>query len=168
MQFTVTNMKQTNFYGIFSPYYKDQPMESLFSTRDPTYHKTLKRPVAQLFSMTNMKNYETYADECTKIFIDAMRDLQGQPIDFSAWLQWYAFDVIASITFQRRFGFMEQRRDMDHMIGDLEFALQYSKVGGQFPQLHPWLIGNKHLMHTLERLGIGLPDPLSCFLKVWI
>lgn len=142
-------------------------MESLFATRDATYHKTLKRPVAQLFSMTNMKNYETYTDECTKIFIDAMRDQQGQLVDLSVWLQWYAFDVIASITFQRRFGFMEQRRDIDNMIGDLDVALQYSKVGGQFPEIHPWLIGNKTLINTLERLGMGLPDPLSSFLTVF-
>lgn len=142
-------------------------MESLFATRDATYHKALKRPVAQLFSMTNMKNYETYTDECTQIFIDAMRDQQGQLVDLSDWLQWYAFDVIASITFQRRFGFMEQRRDIDNMIGDLDVALQYAKVGGQFPVIHPWFIGNKSFMHALDRLCIGLPDPLSSFLKVY-
>ena len=95
-------------------------MQSLFATRDATYHKTLKRPVAQLFSMTNMKNYEVYTDECTKIFMDIMRELQEQPIDLSVWLQFYAFDVIASITFQRRFGFMKQRRDIDGMIGKLQ------------------------------------------------
>lgn len=143
-------------------------MQSLFATRDVTYHKTLKRPVAQLFSMTNMKNYEVYTDECTKIFMDITRELQGQPIDLSVWLQFYAFDVIASITFQRRFGFMEQRRDIDGMIGKLHAALQYSKVIGQFPGLHPWLIGNKNLLNTIERLGIPLPDPLAQFVKVFV
>jgi len=110
--------------------------------------------------MSNMKNYELYTDECTKIFIDAMRDQLGQLIDLSAWLQWYAFDVIASISFQRRFGFMEQRKDVDHMIKSLDIALQYSKVGGQFPGIHPWLIGNKALLNALKRLGMGLPDAL--------
>lgn len=143
-------------------------MDSLFSTRDPTYHKNLKRPVAQLFSMTNMKTYEIYADECTKIFIDRMRELAGSPIDFGAWLQWYAFDVIASITFQRRFGFLEQRRDVDHMIGDLDFAFNYAKVIGQFPGLHKYLVGNKTLLNILARLKVGPPDPLKRFLKVWI
>ena len=159
-------LQKTDFYTVFNPYYKGKPMESMFSTRDSTYHKNLKRPVAQLFSMTNMKNYEVYADECTKIFVDSMRELQGQPIDLSAWLQWYAFDVIASITFQRRFGFMEERRDIDNMIEDLDFGLGYAKVVGQFPKLHPWLVGNKNLIQTLERFRIPLPDPLSSFLKV--
>ncbi|KIX08689.1 uncharacterized protein Z518_03346 [Rhinocladiella mackenziei CBS 650.93] len=161
-----SNYLKSNFYVVFSPYYKDKPMESLFSTRDPSYHKNLKKPVAQLFSMTNTRNYEDYADECTKIFIDAMTDLQGQSVDLSVWLQWYAFDVIALITFQRKFGFMEQRRDVDHMIKNLEFALQYAKLVGQFPFLHRWLVGNKTFMRTLERLCGELPDPLSRFVEI--
>ncbi|RVX69338.1 hypothetical protein B0A52_06933 [Exophiala mesophila] len=141
-------------------------MDSLFTTRDPVYHKNLKRPVAQLFSMTNMKAYEVYADECSQLFIDAMTELQGQSIDLGAWLQWYAFDVIASITFQRRFGFLEQRKDVHHMIQDLDFAFLYAKLIGQFPNLHKWLVGNKTLMNTLNRLFGELPDPLSRFLKI--
>lgn len=141
-------------------------MQSLFATRDSAYHRTLKRPVAQLFSMTNMKNYEIYTDECTRIFMQSMRELQKKPVDLSVWLQFYAFDVIASITFQRRFGFMEQRKDIGNMIGDLHFALQYGKVIGQFPVLHPWLVGNKWLLSTLKGLGMNLPDPLAQFVKV--
>ena len=149
-----------------TPQYKGDPMDSLFSTRDPSYHMNLKRPVSQLFSMTNMRNYETYADECSAIFIEAMRDLQGQPVDLSHWLQWYAFDVIACITFQRRFGFLEQRRDIDNMIGDLDAVLKYVKVVGQYPELHGWLLGNQTLVGTLKRLIPSLPDPLYRFLKV--
>jgi hypothetical protein len=142
-------------------------MQSLFATRDSAYHRTLKRPVAQLFSMTNMKNYEIYTDECTSIFMKVMREWQNQPIDLSSWVQFYAFDVIASITFQRRFGFMEQRKDIGNMIGDLHFALQYGKIIGQFPGLHPWLVGNKWLLSTLKGLGMDLPDPLAQFVKVF-
>jgi cytochrome P450 len=144
-------------------------MESMFTTREPNYHKNLKRPVAQLFSMTNMRHYEPYADECTAIFIDSMRDLseaRSDPVDLSAWLQWYAFDVIACITFQRRFGFMEGRRDVDNMIGDLDLALKYVKVASQYPAVHPWLMGNHALLRVLEKVIPGLPDPLYSFVKV--
>ncbi|PVH92537.1 hypothetical protein DM02DRAFT_662854 [Periconia macrospinosa] len=93
--------------------YEGQRMDSIFIERDPQAHKTLKGPVAQLFSMTNMRNFEVYADECTKIFTDAMRDLQGQAVDFADWLQWYAFDTIGNITFQLPFGFMENRQECE-------------------------------------------------------
>jgi hypothetical protein len=149
-----------------SPFYEGSVMPSVFTERDPEAHRNLKRPVAQLFGMTNMRNYEPYADQCTGIFIDAMRDLEGQAIDLSAWVQWYAFDVIACMTFQRRFGFLEQRRDIDSMIGDLDGVLHYVKIIGQYPELHPYLLGNERLVRALLWLFPQVPDPLHRFLKV--
>ncbi|EXJ66931.1 uncharacterized protein A1O5_10126 [Cladophialophora psammophila CBS 110553] len=157
---------KTDFYNTMSPSYQGKPMPSVFTERDPIAHRNLKRPVAQLFGMTNMRNYEPYADECTGIFIDAMRDLEGQPVDLSAWVQWYAFDVIASMTFQRRFGFLEERRDINNMIGDLDGGLHYVKIIGQYPELHPWLLGNRTVVGTLKWLFPQIPDALYRFLKV--
>ncbi|KAJ9606533.1 Cytochrome p-450 [Cladophialophora chaetospira] len=163
---TGSKFLKTNFYNTMSPFYQGTVMPSVFTERDPDVHRNLKRPVAQLFSMTNMRNYEPYADQCTSIFIDAMRDLEGQPIDLGAWVQWYAFDVIACMTFQRRFGFLEQRRDIDSMIGDLDAVLHYVKIIGQYPELHPHLLGNETLVRTLKWLFPQLPDPLYRFLKI--
>ncbi|KAH6988450.1 cytochrome P450 [Ilyonectria destructans] len=129
------NFKKTSFYKALAPIYQGTRMDSLFSERDPQTHKALKSPVAQIFSMTNIRNFEPYADECTGIFMDAMRDLEGQAVDFAQWLQWYAFDVIGSITFQRRFGFMEQRQDIDDMIKKINDGLEYVKVISQFESL---------------------------------
>lgn len=140
-------------------------MDSLFTTRDPAYHKALRSPVAQLYSMTNMKNFEQYADECTGIFIEAMRSREGQDIDLSDWVQWYAFDVIACITFQRRFGFMEQQCDVDGMMSAIDDSLQYVKVIGQFPQLHPWLLGNKRTLELLKKVIPHMPDPIYRIIK---
>ncbi|KAL5366583.1 cytochrome P450 [Aspergillus floccosus] len=39
------------------------------------------------------------------------------PVDLHTWLQWYGCDVIGAITFQERFGFMEERKDVRGMIG---------------------------------------------------
>ncbi|KEF62553.1 uncharacterized protein A1O9_00526 [Exophiala aquamarina CBS 119918] len=148
------------------PYYRDQQLDSIFSTRDPEHHKSLKRPVAQLFSMSNMRNYEPYANECSAIFTQTMRELEGQNIDLSDWLQWYAFDVIACITFQRRFGFMEQRRDVDDMMRDTRAALAYFKVVGQYPALHSWGMGNRRFVTLLKTFMPNMPDALSRFLQV--
>ena len=65
--------------------------------------------------------------------MSAMQDLEGQAIDLGVWLQWYAFDVIAYISFQRRFGFLEERRDIGGNIDALSKALEYVKVIGQYP-----------------------------------
>lgn len=77
-------------------------MPSMFSIRDSVEHQSLGRPVAQKFSMSSIKSLEPFADECTKIFVDAMKDLEGQQIDLGAWLQRYGFNVIGAITFQHQ------------------------------------------------------------------
>jgi hypothetical protein len=164
---TVMNLTvpwKTTFYAAMAPVYQGAVLDSMFTARDPVYHKSLKSSVAQIFSMTNMKNFEVYADECTQIFMEAMLTLEGQPVDFSMWLQWYAFDVIGAITFQRRFGFMEQRRDVDDMIGKIDIGLQYVKIVGQLPFLIPLL--QKGLMsRSFQRLNL-LPDTFDRFMKV--
>ncbi|OQV05155.1 hypothetical protein CLAIMM_09940 [Cladophialophora immunda] len=156
---------KTSFYNIAAVFYNGQVIDSMFSTRDPEYHKNLKRPVAQLFSMTNMKNYEPYADECTGLFIDAMCAVEGQVLDLGVWLQYYAFDVIAYITFQRRFRFLDERRDVDNMISDLDAVQGYLKLIGQIPWAHPYLLGNRILVGLAKMLAT-VPDPLYSFLKI--
>lgn len=63
-------------------------MESMFSTKDPEYHKALKRPVAQKFSMTSIKTLEYLVDPCSQIFVDAMIDMEGQNIDLGTWCKY--------------------------------------------------------------------------------
>jgi hypothetical protein len=118
------------------PEYKNAPMVGMFNARDPAVHKSLKTPVASLFAMSNMRNYEPYVDECTQIFYDAMKDLEGQKVDLAVWLQWYAFDVVAGLTFQRRFGFLEKRKDVNNMIGEIDASLDKLRVLGQYPMLY--------------------------------
>jgi hypothetical protein len=84
----------------------------------------------------------------------------------SSWLQWYALDVIGCITFQRRFGFMEQRRDVDHMMRDLGGALSYFQVVGQYPALHSWTMGNRKFVKLIKMFVPDMPDALSRFLQV--
>ena len=91
---------------------------------------------------------------------------EGNVIDLSAWLQWYAFDVIACITFKRRFGFLEEGRDIGDMIAALDFLFPYLGTIGQIPWLHDWLLGNKLLVSLIKWLNPGQPDPAEEFLKV--
>lgn len=150
-----------------SPYYQGELMDSMFTTRDPAQHRRLKKPVAGKFSMTSIRSMETFADECADIFVKAMTDLEGRDIDFGEWLQWYAFDVIGAITFNHRFGFMEERRDVKGMISSIDTVLPYAGIVGQVPDLHPWLVGNQRLMKFLKSIPfLELPDPLRNIVEV--
>jgi hypothetical protein len=143
-------------------------MHTTFSTRDPVYHRAFRSQVAALYSMSNIRKFEGYADECSVIFANTMKELEGEVIDLAPWLQWYAFDVIGNITFRRRFGFMEERRDVDEMMAGLDAHQWYAQFIGQFPHLHPYLFGNRTLMAFLKTIMPNMPDPLGRFMGVSI
>jgi hypothetical protein len=150
-----------------SPFYEDKIMPNMFTVRDPNQHQALRRPVVQKFSMSSIKALEPFADECTKIFIDSMKDLKGESVDLGVWLQWYAFDVIGAITFHRRFGFMETRQNFKGMIADIEMVLRYAGTIGQVPAFHPWLVGNLWLSKFLAPPPfVKVPDPLRTIVQV--
>lgn len=54
----------------------------------------------------------------------------------------YAFDVITSVTFSNRIGFMEQEMDVQGIINAIEGRLAYNSVIGEAPVLHKYLLGN--------------------------
>ncbi|KAH7267929.1 cytochrome P450 [Fusarium solani] len=147
------------FYQTLSVLYENEVMDSMFTTTDPQEHKALKRPVAQKFSMSSLRTLEYLVDPCSEIFTKAMLDLQGQVVDLGEWAQWYAFDVIGAITFSRRFGFMENRKDVKNIISGIELGLAYAGIIGQVPSLHRYLLGNLTLRRILGRLGV--PDPIA-------
>jgi cytochrome P450 len=107
----------------------------MFSTQDSEEHKRQKRPVAQKFSMTSMRSMEYLVDPCSKIFTDAMVELQGEIVDLGEWVQWYAFDVIGAISFSKRFGFMESRKDLGGVMASLDVLVKYGSMAGQVPWL---------------------------------
>ncbi|KAJ6000548.1 cytochrome P450 [Penicillium waksmanii] len=145
---------KSTFYNAFSPTFEGETMPSLFTIRDPVAHQALRRPVAQKFSMSSIKSLEPFADECTSIFLDAMKHLQGQKVDLA-------------ITFRRRFGFREKREEVMGMIGGLELGLKYVGVVGQVPALHPWLMGNSWVAKLLTAQPfIEIADPLRTMVNV--
>jgi aromatic ring-cleaving dioxygenase len=154
------------FYSTADSFHDGQYSETMFSARSFTVHKRYRQQVAQLYTLTNLRLYEPYEDECTGIFCRSMVELQGQPLDLTEWLQWYAFDVIACITFQRRFGFMEEQKDVKDMIKGVGAMFPYMSSVGQFPALHPWIMGNRTLTRLRKWLHPDSPDPMKEFLQV--
>ncbi|KAJ5543407.1 cytochrome P450 [Penicillium sp. DV-2018c] len=161
-----SNFLKSPFYDTFHPSYKDKKMPNMFSVRDPAHHQALRRPVAQKFSMSSIKPFEPCTDECTSIFIAAMEELEGQAVDLGVWLQWYALDVIGAITFQRRFGFMEERTDKWGMIRAIEKVLAYGGIIGQIPALHNWLLGNRWVARIMAvQPFFEIADPLRTIVE---
>ncbi|KAK1146756.1 hypothetical protein N8T08_002517 [Aspergillus melleus] len=136
-------------YGINKSFTKciswnKRPQMNLFSTRDERFHRDQKRPIAGAYSMTAMLEIEPAVDSCTNIFLTQIRKTidTREPFDLGIWLQYYAFDVVGEMCFAQRFGFLQQGRDVDGMIGAIRGMIQYAAVCGQIPEAHHVLLGN--------------------------
>lgn len=138
-----TKFHKSDFYSMFdirTP--TGQVASTTFSVRDEAVHKAKKRPVANAFSMSTLRELEPMNDACSEIFMEKLAGFVGKDMDLGTWLHWYAFDVISSITFSNRLGFMEQEKDVDNIIEAIEGRLVYNSIVGQAPWLHKFLFGN--------------------------
>ena len=137
-------------YDAFKGMYKGKWLENVFATRDFHFHKDIRGSVAQKYSLASLRQMEPFVDQCSTIFIDSMKDLAGQPVDLGAWVQWYALDVIGQITFMRRFGLMEKRKDEINILDNLESGNKYATLVAQLPGLNDLILGNPIIARMTE------------------
>lgn len=88
---------------IKGPWYKifgDPQRPNLFSETDRHLHASMRKAVANLYTMTAIKSYERYADNCVTVLQEQFDRLaaEGAAIHLQRWMQAYAFDVIGEIT----------------------------------------------------------------------
>ncbi|RSM09057.1 hypothetical protein CDV31_007824 [Fusarium ambrosium] len=135
---------KTAFYPIQSITWKGKVEVNLFGTRDEDYHRELKKPVANAFSLTTLLTNEPAVDSCTNLLIEKLSAYAdaSTPVDFGEWLQFYTFDVVGEITFAKKLGFLEKGGDVDGMIQAIEDLLVYASSIGQVPVWHNFLMGN--------------------------
>ena len=118
-------------------------MQGLFNTQDDKLHRSLKRPISSIYSMTNLVSFEPYVDTTMGVFFDRLEQEQFRKAaygsdatsDLGAWLLYFAFDVMGEITFSKRFGFLDTVSDVDGIIGDIYRFFSYTHAVGQMPML---------------------------------
>jgi hypothetical protein len=98
---------------------------NLFGTTDEEYHRKLKRPVANAYSLTTLLSSEQAVDSCTQLLVSQLtRFADGNtPVDFGEWIQFYTFDTVGELTFGRKLGFLNAGSDVDGMIDAIENLL---------------------------------------------
>lgn len=123
---------------------------TLFGDQDIRRHADSRKRFQNVYSMSSLMSYETYVDQCADIFAQRLSEIaaSGRPVDMAHWLQAYAFDVIACITFGGRFGFLDSGEDIRGMMSQGHGGLRYASLAGIFPWLHRWFF------HASARLGM--------------
>jgi Cytochrome P450 len=82
----------------------------------------LKKPIAGIYSMSNLMSFEPYVDTTISYFFARLDKLfvhTGDVCDLGTWLQMFAFDVMGELTFSKRLGFLERAEDIDRIMASI-------------------------------------------------
>ncbi|KAI0382135.1 cytochrome P450 [Hypomontagnella monticulosa] len=159
---------KSDFYVVQQSVVKGHSLASLFSTTDNNFHAQFRRCVNSAFAMSALVQYEPFVDNTTKLFLKQTERLfAGNPdgCDFTQWLQFYAFDVIGEITYNKRHGFVEKNEDIDgiiHYLGDL---FLYVAPIGQIPWLDRVFLKNPIYLKLSQWGFIDATFPVARFAR---
>lgn len=124
---------------------KGGALPAVFNTRDEELHKKIKSPIAPLFSLSNVLPLEGFVNETIQVMTEQLdkRFVESQAtFDLADWLQYFAFDVMGTLTFSKRYGFLEQGRDVNGMLSTI---WTYMKTAAPV----------SHLLHLSEKIVVN-------------
>jgi len=123
---------QSDFYRVLQPMARGNIIQGLFNTQDDNLHRAMKKPIAAMYSMSSMVEFEPYIDTTIEFFLKRLEEVQKKDsrnsCDLGAWLQWYAFDVMGEVTFSKRLGFLDEAKDVDGIIAIIWKHFQFCSV----------------------------------------
>ncbi|KAF2001813.1 pisatin demethylase [Amniculicola lignicola CBS 123094] len=150
-------MTKSDFYPVQNAVAKGRRLESLFSTTNEDFHAKYRRCVNNAFAMSSLVHYEPLVNSTLGVFLDrteAEFATSGKSCDFGRWLQYFAFDVIGDLTWSKRLGFVEEKRDVDGIITFIGNFLSYAGPIGQMPVLDLFLEKNPISLFA-QRIGLS-------------
>ncbi|KAH8787823.1 cytochrome P450 [Diaporthe sp. PMI_573] len=139
---------KSDFYPVILPMSKGKLLPGLFATKDESLHRMLKKPIAGVYSMSNLASFEPLVDSTIKTFLGELRTRFVDPrksCDWGTWLQYFAFDVVGEITFSTRLGFLESDTDVEGIMNEIWKWFEYVAVVGQIPWVDRLWVKNPFL-----------------------
>ncbi|KAG2419500.1 hypothetical protein HFD88_004296 [Aspergillus terreus] len=129
---------KSEFYDSIIPRIKGGKIPDVFGTRDEDLHRRMRRPIANLYSISNLTNFEPLVLSTMQFFFRRLEELfvdKDVAFDLGHWLQLFTFDVMGEVTFSRRLGFLENGGDIEHVM---ENNWAYFRLAAPNTQM-PWL-----------------------------
>ncbi|CAI7643447.1 unnamed protein product [Penicillium pancosmium] len=124
---------KSDFYPVMGNVAHGRVVPTIFSTQDESVHEVMKRPIAQVYAMTNLKTYEPLVESTETVLFHKLERLayEGRVFDLGTWLHWFATDVILELTFGRRMGFLDREEDIDGILETIENRFRYVAINVQ-------------------------------------
>ncbi|KAI8276714.1 hypothetical protein K4K59_009688 [Colletotrichum sp. SAR11_240] len=149
--------RKTEFYHGSSALVNGEIVYNLFSETDPEKHKRERKQVAKHYSSRSISSLEPKMNETIKLLCDQLdKQCIGSPcaekniVDLGAWILYYAWDVVGTVTFSQPFGYLKEGSDFDTTLGIAKIAMEYFATIGTVPFLD-------HLLAKNPIFSIGPP-----------
>lgn len=158
-QTMLTRQLKSDFYKVLMPYTKaGSSLPAVFNTRDEALHKQIKSPIAPLYSLSNTISYEVHVDQVLDVMfnqLDSRFVETERTFDLGNWLQYFAFDVMGTLTFSKRYGLLEQGHDVNGMLETIWNFMIDAAPFTQIPWLDDWWRKNSVAVALRGSLGIS-------------
>ena len=136
------------------PYMKNGSLPAVFTTQDEQQHKQLKSPIAPLYALSNVVTFESFVDETLEVLfgqLDKRFVDSHETFDIGDWLQYFAFDVMGTMTFSSRYGFLETGKDVNGMLQSIwNFMLTVAPVSSQLQACLHVSLATRGYLHVEE------------------
>ncbi|OTB00207.1 hypothetical protein M426DRAFT_324448 [Hypoxylon sp. CI-4A] len=151
---------KSDFYVTLRPYTPERgSMPAVFNTLDEQIHKLMKNPIAPLFSLSNVVMFEDSVDEvlrCLSEQLDGRFAGKDEAFDLGQWLQYFAFDYMGTMSFSRRYGFLEQGKDVGGMLKAISEYFRLAAPMTQMTWLDPLIYKNKIVHRFRQTAGVTI------------
>jgi cytochrome P450 len=158
-------MPKSTWYNTWK--HPDLVVSSLFPERDMKRHAEARRIFQSMYSMSSLLHFEPLVEATQAVFHQRLTEMskEGKVVDMHHWLQSYAFDVIGNITYSRRFGFLDEGKDVRGMMASLGQGTLYSSLVGVYAWAH------RRLFYALQKIpnnGASAITSLMDFVTEWM
>lgn len=133
---------KSDWYRLFAV--PNSNYNSLMSECDPKKHAAMRSNVASGYSGSSVIKSEPFMDKTIQLLEDRLDELsqKKEPFEFGLWLHFLTWDILGEVMFSRRFGFLDQGRDIGNSIKNNFGLAVYVTVSSYAQWLHAVLLGN--------------------------
>ncbi|KAI0892756.1 putative benzoate 4-monooxygenase cytochrome P450 [Annulohypoxylon nitens] len=160
---------KSDFYTALRPYSRNAgPQQSIFNTQDEQVLKSLKKPIAPIFSHSNVVKFEPLVEEVLKCIakqFDVHFVKTGESFNIGDWLQYFAFDVMGTMTFSKRYGFLDEGRDVDDKLKTIFRFMETAAPMTQIPWLDKWVYKNRFVDIFRRTPGLSILTYVARIIK---
>ncbi|KAJ0414361.1 putative benzoate 4-monooxygenase cytochrome P450 [Aspergillus carlsbadensis] len=153
---------KSDFYRVLTFSAGGKLVRTIFSTQDGNQHRTLRKPIANLYSMSYIASHEKLVDQTMAHFFQRLDELFVQTshvCDLGTWIQYFAWDVIGNLTFSKPLGFLEAGGDVENITESIGRFFGLNAMITQMPWLD-YLFFKNPILHKVKK---GKASPVVTF-----